>query len=208
MKFLITAGPTREKIDPVRFLTNHSSGKMGYALAEAALKAGHEVVLISGVVNIPAIENVKMVYIESASDMYKAVLKEYEKADVIIMSAAVADFTPAKYYQNKLKKNGRDNLILELKRTVDVLAYLGENRQENQKLIGFAAESENVIENAKIKLKKKNLDWIVANNIGISGLGFQSDNNAVTMISRNGRMVELSPQSKNKLGEKIIKTLL
>ena len=202
MKFLITAGPTREKIDPVRFLTNHSSGKMGYALAEAALKAGHEVVLISGVVNIPAIENVKMIYIESASDMYKAVLKEYEKADVIIMSAAVADFTPTKYYQNKLKKNGRDNLILELKRTVDVLAYLGEHRQKNQKLIGFAAESENVIENAKIKLKKKNLDWIVANNIGISGLGFQSDNNAVTMISRSGRMVELSPQSKNRAWRK------
>ena len=208
MKFLITAGPTREKIDPVRYLTNHSSGKMGYALAEAAYKVGHEVVLISGAVTLPAVENVKMVYIESASDMYKEVLKEYEKVDVIIMSAAVADFTPAKYYQHKLKKNGRDDLVLELERTVDILAYLGEHRQKNQKLIGFAAESENIIENAQIKLKKKNLDWVIANNIGVSGLGFQSDNNAVTMISRSGRMVELSPQSKRELGEKILHTVM
>jgi phosphopantothenoylcysteine decarboxylase / phosphopantothenate---cysteine ligase len=136
--------------------------------------------------------------------MFKAILNEHKKADVIIMSAAVADFTPSEYYQHKLKKNGKDNLILELKRTVDILAYLGEHRQKNQKLIGFAAESENVIENAKTKLKKKKLDWIIANNIGISGLGFQSDHNSVTMISRNGRVIELSPQSKRELGEKII----
>ena len=204
MKFLITAGPTRERIDPVRFLTNHSSGKMGYALADAAFKAGHEVVLISGVVTIPVVENVKMVYIESASEMFEAVLEEYEKVDVIIMSAAVSDFTPTEYYQHKLKKNDKDNLILKFKRTVDILAYLGKHRHKNQKLIGFAAESENVIGNAKIKLQKKNLDWVIANNIGISGLGFQSDNNAVTMISRNGCIVELSPQSKSELGKKII----
>jgi phosphopantothenoylcysteine decarboxylase / phosphopantothenate---cysteine ligase len=207
MKFLITAGPTREKIDPIRFLTNRSSGKMGYALAEAALKAGHEVVLISGVVNIPAIENVKTIYVESASEMFEAVLKKYEKVDVVIMSAAIADFTPTKYYQHKLKKNGKSRLVLKLERTVDILAYLGEHRQKNQKLIGFAAESENVIENAKIKLKKKNLDWIIANNIGISGLGFQSDNNAVTMIARDGHTIELSPQSKKELGEKIIQII-
>ena len=205
MNFLITAGPTREKIDPVRFLTNLSSGKMGYALADAAFKAGHDVVLISGVVTIPAVKNVKMIYVESAADMFKAVLKEYKKADIIIMSAAVADFTPIDYYPHKLKKNGKNNLILELERTVDILAYLGEHRYKAQKLIGFAAESENVIENAKIKLKKKNLDWIIANNIGISGLGFQVDNNAVTMISRNGHTVELSPQSKSELGKKIVR---
>jgi phosphopantothenoylcysteine decarboxylase / phosphopantothenate---cysteine ligase len=205
MNFLITAGPTREKIDPVRFLTNLSSGKMGYALADAAFKAGHDVVLISGVVTIPAVKNVKMIYVESAADMFKAVLKEYKKADIIIMSAAVADFTPIDYYPHKLKKNGKNNLILELERTVDILAYLGEHRYKAQKLIGFAAESENVIENAKIKLKKKNLDWIIANNIGISGLGFQVDNNAVTMISRNGHTVELSPQSKRELGKKIVR---
>ena len=205
MNFLITAGPTREKIDPVRFLTNLSSGKMGYAVADAAFKAGHDVVLISGVVTIPAVKNVKMIYVESAADMFKAVLKEYKKADIIIMSAAVADFTPIDYYPHKLKKDGKKNLILELERTVDILAYLGEHRYKAQKLIGFAAESENVIENAKIKLKKKNLDWIIANNIGISGLGFQVDNNAVTMISRNGHTVELPPQSKSELGKKIVR---
>ncbi len=208
MKFLITAGPTRENIDPVRFLTNRSSGKMGYALADAAFKAEHEVVIISGVVTIPAVENVTMIYVESAAEMFEAVLKEYKKADVIIMSAAVADFTPTEYYKHKLKKSGKDNLLLNLKRTVDILSYLGEHRQKNQKLVGFAAESENVIENAKIKLKKKNLDWVIANNIGISGLGFQSDNNAVTMISRDGRTIELSPQSKRELAKKIIQIVI
>ena len=208
MKFLITAGPTREDIDPVRFLTNRSSGKMGYALADAAFKAEHEVVIISGVVTIPAVENVTMIYVESAAEMFEAVLKEYKKADVIIMSAAVADFTTTEYYKHKLKKSGKDNLLLNLKRTVDILSYLGEHRQKNQKLVGFAAESENVIENAKIKLKKKNLDWVIANNIGISGLGFQSDNNAVTMISRDGRTIELSPQSKRELAKKIIQIVI
>ena len=124
------------------------------------------------------------------------------------MSAAVADFTPTEYYKHKLKKSGKDNLLLNLKRTVDILSYLGEHRQKNQKLVGFAAESENVIENAKIKLKKKNLDWVIANNIGISGLGFQSDNNAVTMISRDGRTIELSPQSKRELAKKIIQIVI
>jgi len=207
MNFLITAGPTIENIDPVRFLTNRSSGKMGYALADAAAKAGHEVLLVSGAVSIPAVENVKMVYIESASEMYNAVLREYQKADVVIMSAAVADFTPIKYYSQKLKKNDENYLVLELKRTVDILAYLGERCSKKQKLIGFAAESENVIENARIKLKKKNLDWVIANNIATPGLGFQSDCNAVTMISRDGQIIELQPQPKSELGKKIIKIL-
>ncbi len=207
MKFLITAGPTRESIDPVRFFTNRSSGKMGYALADAAFKSGHEVILISGVVTIPKVNNVKMIYVESAAEMFEAVLNEYEKADIVIMSAAVADFTPTEYYQHKLKKSGKDNLVLELKRTVDILAYLGKHRQKKQKLVGFAAESERVIEYAKMKLKKKNLDWIIANNIGISGLGFQSDNNAVTMISSKGRNIDLLPQSKIELAEKIIQIL-
>ena len=207
MKILITAGPTREKIDPVRFLTNFSSGKMGYALAEAAKKTGHEVTLISGPVSIPALKNVTMIHIESAAEMYKAVLREYKTSDVIIMSAAVADFTPIKYYEHKLKKDGRDNLSLELKRTVDILAYLGKHRKKNQLLVGFAAESKNLIENAKAKLKKKNLDWIIANDISIPGQGLQSDNNSVTMISSNGQIVNFPRQSKTKLAKNIIQIL-
>ena len=208
MKFLITAGPTRENIDPVRFLTNRSSGKMGYAIANAAIDEGHEVVLVSGIVSLLPLEKAKMIFVESADDMFQAVSIEYKKADIIIMSAAVADFTPVKYYPHKFKKSGRDNLILKLKRTVDILAFLGQNKREKQLLAGFAAESENIIENAREKLKRKNLDWIIANNICSSGLGFQSDNNAITMISKKGKVIDYKPQAKVDLGKKIIQVLI
>ncbi len=208
MKFLITAGPTRESIDPVRFLTNRSSGKMGYAIANAAIEQGHKVVLISGIVSLPPLENARMLFIESAEDMYQAVSAEYKSADIVIMSAAVADFTPVKYYSHKFKKSGHDNLILELKKTVDILGFLGQNKKDGQLLVGFAAESENIIANAREKLKRKNLDWIIANNISTTGLGFQSDNNAITMISRKGQTLEYRPQAKMDLGRKIIQVLL
>ena len=208
MKFLISAGPTREKIDPVRFLTNFSSGKMGYALAEAAIDAGHEVVLISGPVSISAVNKAKMLYVESAAEMYEKVKSEYKSADVIIMTAAVADFTPVDYYDNKLKKEGRDNLTIEFKRTVDILAYLGKKRSENQILIGFAAESQNLILNAKLKLNKKKTDWIIANHIGISGIGFQSNDNAVTMIAEDGTTIDFGIQTKKELSQNIIKVIL
>jgi len=208
MKFLISAGPTREKIDPVRFLTNFSSGKMGYALAEAAIDAGHEVVLISGPVSISAVNKAKMLYVESAAEMFEKVKSEYKSADVIIMTAAVADFTPVDYYDNKLKKEGRDNLTIEFKRTVDILAYLGKKRSENQILIGFAAESQNLILNAKLKLNKKKTDWIIANHIGISGIGFQSNDNAVTMIAEDGTTIDFGIQTKKELSQNIIKVIL
>jgi len=208
MKFLISAGPTREKIDPVRFLTNFSSGKMGYALAEAAIDAGHEVVLISGPVSISPIDKAQMLYVESAEEMFEKVKSEYKDADIIIMTAAVADFTPVDYYENKLKKEGRDNLTVEFKRTVDILAYLGKKRSENQILIGFAAESQNLILNAKLKLNKKKTDWIIANHIGISGIGFQSNDNAVTMIAKNGTSIDFGIQTKKELAQKIIKVIL
>ncbi len=201
-KFLITAGPTRESLDPVRFITNHSSGKMGYALAEEAIKLGAEVTLVSGPVNIAAPAKANLVQVESAAQMYDAVWPYYDTADVVIGTAAVADYKPKVYHQNKMKKQPGDNVI-ELERTKDILQELG-SKKTHQLIIGFAAETTTVEEYAREKLVKKNADMIVANNVTTEGAGFGTDTNIVTMFKRDGSAIELPRLSKAETAQKIL----
>jgi len=205
-KILVTAGPTQEALDPVRYLTNHSTGKMGYAIAKIAAFRGAEVSLISGPVNIQVPNHVKIINIISAKDMFEAVKKEYLNYDIIIKSAAVADYRPKKYNENKLKKKDNE-LNIELEKTDDILKYLGENKKEGQILIGFSMETNNVIENSKEKLKKKNLDMIVANNLKDKGAGFGTDTNLVTLITKNENK-QLPLMSKEKVGDEIFNEIL
>lgn len=206
MKILITAGPTREKLDAVRFLSNRSSGKMGYALAEAAVKAGHEVFLVSGPVTLPPASGVEFVQVESAEEMAIEVRKLVKFADLIIMAAAVADYRPKKVIDGKLKKNEGD-LVLALERTEDILCSLGKEKS-HYCLVGFAAETDNLIENAQKKICQKNLDWIIANDVSKTDRGFGSENNAVTMISNLGEKVVFPLQGKRILAEKILSEIL
>ncbi|WP_090758071.1 bifunctional phosphopantothenoylcysteine decarboxylase/phosphopantothenate--cysteine ligase CoaBC [Bacillus sp. OK048] len=199
---LITAGPTREKIDPVRFITNHSSGKMGYALAEAARNAGARVILVSGPVHLTPPTGVEVVKIESAEEMYREVMNHYDSADIIIKTAAVADYRPKVSFNHKMKKQPGDKVI-ELERTKDILFELG-SLKKDQILVGFAAETENVEEYASKKLQTKNADMIVANNIKSDGAGFGMDTNIVTLIKRDGSKIELPLMSKKEVAEKII----
>ncbi|TCN25671.1 phosphopantothenoylcysteine decarboxylase/phosphopantothenate--cysteine ligase [Mesobacillus foraminis] len=188
-KVIITAGPTREKIDPVRYLTNHSTGKMGYAIAEAARQMGANVVLITGPVALAPPQGVQTVAVESAEDMYRAVLDRYDEADIVIKTAAVADYKPKTVYDHKLKKQ-IGGQTLELERTKDILLELGKQKK-NQLLVGFAAETENVEEYARRKLQKKNADMIVANNVKLEGAGFGTDTNIVTIFKQDGSAVKL-----------------
>lgn len=204
MNVLITAGPTRERIDPVRFLSNRSTGKMGYALARAAIDAGNEVVLITGPTTLTPPETTTVVRVESATEMAAAVKDRAQRADVIIMAAAVADYAPAVIEPQKLKKTDGD-LILRLKRTEDILAWLGEHKRDDQILVGFAAETENLIANAEKKLRNKNLDWIVANDVSASEGGFASDANAATLLGRNGEKIVFPLMSKRELAERIFR---
>ncbi|MDN3014808.1 bifunctional phosphopantothenoylcysteine decarboxylase/phosphopantothenate--cysteine ligase CoaBC [Paenibacillus sp. BSR1-1] len=199
---IVTAGPTREKIDPVRFISNHSSGKMGYALAEEAKKQGAEVILVSGPVQIPAPHGINVVRVESAEEMYDAVLSFYERADVVIKTAAVADYRPKNAFDYKVKKKPGDSNI-ELERTKDILLELGQ-RKKHQLLIGFAAETDNVEEYARKKLAAKNADMIVANNVKKEGAGFGTDTNIVTLFKRDGSVSALPMMSKTAVAEKII----
>lgn len=207
MKILITAGPTRENIDPVRFITNRSTGKMGYALAEAAYEADHEVTLVSGPVNLTAPEGVQLVSVESASDMAEAAHKASMDADIIIMSAAVADYRPKEISSSKIKKSDA-NLFIELERTEDIAASLGKNKKPGQILVGFAAETNDLIANAEDKIRKKNLDWIIANEVGKPDRGFASDKNAVTIISRDCSKIEIPLSSKKEIAKRIIEIIL
>ncbi len=199
---LITAGPTREKIDPVRFITNHSSGKMGYAIAEAAKNAGARVILVSGPVHLTPPSGVEFIEIESADEMYRAVMNNYDNADIIIKTAAVADYRPKVSFDHKMKKQPGDQVI-ELERTKDILFELG-TLKKKQILVGFAAETENVDEYARKKLQTKNADMIVANNVKSPGAGFGMDTNIVTLIKRDGSKIELPLMSKKEVAEKII----
>ncbi|MDR7236232.1 bifunctional phosphopantothenoylcysteine decarboxylase/phosphopantothenate--cysteine ligase CoaBC [Neobacillus drentensis] len=199
---VVTAGPTREKIDPVRFISNHSTGKMGYALAEEAKKQGAHVVLVSGPVELPAPAGLDVVKVESAEEMYNAVLKYYDSADVVIKTAAVADYRPKITYDHKVKKQAGDSSI-ELERTKDILLELGK-RKRNQVLVGFAAETENVEEYAKKKLTAKNADMIVANNVKAEGAGFGTDTNIVTLFKRSGSVLDLPLMSKSEVAKRII----
>ena len=183
-KILITAGPTQEKIDPVRYITNHSSGKMGYALAKRAAMRGAEVTLVSGQVSIAPPPFVNFVSITSAKDMFDAVTSVSDKQDIIIKAAAVADYRPAVVSDEKMKKKDGD-LSIALERTDDILKYLGEHKREGQFLCGFSMETQNMIENSRDKLKKKNLDMICANNLKVEGAGFKTDTNVLTLITKN-----------------------
>ncbi|MBQ9990688.1 MAG: bifunctional phosphopantothenoylcysteine decarboxylase/phosphopantothenate--cysteine ligase CoaBC [Lachnospiraceae bacterium] len=205
-KILITAGPTREAIDPVRYITNHSSGKMGYALAERASMRGAEVTLVTGQTSLTPPPFVKVVKITSAREMFDAVTAVSHEQDMIIKAAAVADYRPAQVSDHKMKKKD-GQLVLELSRTQDILQYLGEHKREGQLLCGFAMETENLISNARAKLEKKNLDMIAANNLKVEGAGFQTDTNVLTLITRNEE-VSLDKMSKEDASEIILNKLL
>jgi len=183
-KILVSAGPTQEAIDPVRYITNHSSGKMGYAIAKSAIMRGAEVTLVSGPVNIKPFTGIDVIDVVSADDMYQAVTSKANEADIIIMCSAVADYTPAAYSDQKVKKHDGD-ISIPLKRTRDILKQLGEQKREGQILVGFSMETENLIENSREKLIKKNADVICANSIATGKTGFAVDTNKVTMIFRN-----------------------
>ena len=199
---LVTAGPTRESIDPVRFISNHSTGKMGYAIARSASLRGARVILVSGPVSIEPPLFAELVPVVSAEDMYNAVMKYRDEADIIIKSAAVADYTPVTASSEKIKKQSGD-MCIELRRTRDILKELGQSRRENQFICGFAMETENLIENAVKKLESKNVDMIVANSLKTEGAGFGTDTNVVTLIKKDGK-TELPIMSKTDVAMKIL----
>lgn len=201
-KVLVTSGGTKEKLDPVRFITNNSSGKMGFSIARAAYLRGAEVTLVYGNVSVPLPLGPKAVKIESAADMAEAVKSVCNEQDIIIKAAAVADYTPETVSSEKVKKKD-DDLSLPLKRTEDILGYLGKNRREGQFLCGFSMETENMLENSKAKLAKKNVDMIVANNVKVSGAGFGTDTNVVTLITKDS-IEELPIMTKEEVANKIL----
>lgn len=205
-KVLVTAGATRESIDPVRFITNHSTGKMGCAIASVASKRGADVTLVAAHMDVKAPRFVKVVPVVSALDMFEAVKTEAQEADIVIKAAAVADYTPATVAENKVKKSD-DDMSIALVRTTDILKYLGENKKPGQFLCGFSMETENMLENSKKKLEKKNLDMIVANNLKVAGAGFGTDTNIVTLITKEG-VEELDIMSKEKVAEAILSRIM
>ena len=201
-KVLVTAGPTREALDPVRFISNHSTGKMGYAIARCAMERGADVTLVTGPVQIAPPLFVKVVPVVSAQDMFEAVRDIHADMDFIIKSAAVADYTPLTTADQKLKKQDAD-MSIPLKRTVDILQYLGDHRKEGQVICGFAMETQDLIENARKKLDKKHVDMIAANNLKVQGAGFGTDTNVVTLIRKDG-MRELPILSKDEVAKEIL----
>lgn len=204
MRILITAGPTQEPIDPVRYLSNRSSGKMGYALADAAIAAGHEVILISGPVALAPPRGLKkFVAVKTADEMYDAVHAHTSRIDLAILCAAVADFKMRSIRARKIKKRGRAKLTLKLVATRDILASLA-NRKNNFAVVGFAAETNDVIKNARKKLREKNCDAIVSNDVSRINTGFASDHNAATVLFRGGRAVKISRARKSIVAKKLI----
>ncbi|EOP51889.1 phosphopantothenoylcysteine decarboxylase/phosphopantothenate-cysteine ligase [Bacillus cereus VDM053] len=204
-RILITAGPTREKIDPVRFMTNFSSGKMGYAIAEVAASLGADVILVSGPTALNPPLHVTTIQVESAQNMLEAVLQHYQNVDVVIKTAAVADYRPKYVHDNKMKKQNGD-AVIELERTVDILRTLGE-KKERQLLIGFAAETTNIEEYATRKLREKNANMIVANDVKAQGAGFGTDTNIVTMYRKDGEIIELPLLTKKEVAREILKQI-
>ena len=201
-RVLVTAGPTQEALDPVRYLTNHSTGKMGYALARMAMLRGAQVVLVTGPAAVAPPPFAEVVPVVSAQDMFEAVSARQDWADFIFKAAAVADYTPAQYAGDKLKKKDGD-LSIPLNRTRDILKYLGEHRRAGQVLCGFSMETQNMVENSRAKLEKKNLDMICANNLKVAGAGFGTDTNVMTVITREG-MEELPLMSKEEAAGRIL----
>ena len=206
MHVLVTAGPTMEAIDPVRFISNHSTGKMGYAIARICRQRGAEVTLVTGRTNLPRPAGIDIVDIKSAQDMFEAVTSRSKEQDLIIKAAAVADYRPAVVAEEKVKKADGD-MSIALERTPDILAYLGEHKQPGQVLCGFAMETENMVEHALGKLKKKNLDLIVANNVKVEGAGFGTDTNVVTLIT-DEEIRELALMKKEEVAQQLVDELL
>lgn len=204
-KIIVTAGPTQEKLDPVRFITNHSTGKMGFAVAQAAANRGADVILITGPVSLKTPAGVKRINIKSAKEMFEAVKADYDNCDIVIKAAAVADYRPQNISNHKIKKADGDNTLL-LERTDDILKYLGEHKK-NQFLCGFCMETQNLLENAKSKLERKNLDMIVANNLNVSGAGFGTDTNVVTVITK-GSSKELPQLSKYEVANILLDNII
>ena len=208
IKVIVTAGPTVEAIDPVRFISNHSTGKMGYAIANMAARRGALVTLVSGPVTstVKALPEVKMVNVVSAADMFEAVKEKLNDSDIIIKAAAVADYTPETVADNKIKKSD-DDLSIKLKRTEDILKYIGEHKRENQFVCGFSMETENLEENSRAKLLKKNVDMIAANNLKEEGAGFGVDTNVMTLITKNDTK-KLPLMSKEAVADEILNEIL
>lgn len=205
-KVLVTAGPTQESIDPVRYITNHSSGKMGYAMAKAAMLRGADVTLVSGQTALKPPMFVTYVQITTAQEMFEEVTGRSSEQDIIIKAAAVADYRPKTVYDNKVKKQD-GQMAIELERTNDILAYLGEHKRENQFLCGFSMETENMIGNSRAKLQKKNLDMIAANNVKVEGAGFRGDTNVMTLITQD-QEIALPLMSKEEVANQILDTIL
>ena len=205
-KILVTAGPTQEAIDPVRYITNHSSGKMGYALAKIAAMRGADVTLISGPTALTPPLGVKTVPIRSAKEMFDAVTAVSDQQDIVIKAAAVADYRPAQVAENKLKKKDSE-MSIALERTDDILAYLGSRKKTGQFLCGFSMETENMLENSRAKLKKKNLDMIAANNVKMAGAGFQGDTNILTLITPTEE-IQLEMMSKEAAAGQILDCII
>jgi phosphopantothenoylcysteine synthetase/decarboxylase len=207
MHFLITAGPTREPLDPVRYLTNRSSGKMGYAIAEAAREAGHTVTLISGPVNLPSPEGIERIMVETAREMFLAVQSRILEAEVAVFSAAVADYRPVMQAAQKIKKSA-DTRTIELEPTEDILGSARSVFGFTGCLVGFAAETEKVVEYAQAKLARKDCDFVIANDVSQAGIGFDSTENAVTLCYKDGRTLILPQQSKSALARVLLQCIL
>lgn len=205
-KILVTAGATREAIDPVRFVTNHSTGKMGYAIAKAAMLRGAEVTLVSAHADIEVPPFVNVINVVSAADMFETVADNYKKNDIIIKAAAVADYTPSATASEKIKKSD-GVMTLEFARTRDILKWLGENKNDGQVVCGFSMETQNVLENSTAKLKKKNVDMIAANSLREAGAGFGTDTNHLTLISKGGA-IDIPMMSKEKAADILLDKLL
>lgn len=205
-RVIITAGPTQESIDPVRYITNHSTGKMGYELARAAMLRGAEVTLVSGVTTLEKPYFVDYVQVKSAQDMYEAMTARFLDNDIIIKAAAVADYKPKNVADDKMKKKDGE-MSIELDRTHDILKYMGEHRREGQFYCGFSMETQNMLENSRIKLEKKNIDMIVANNLKVAGSGFGTDTNVVTMISKQEE-IQLELLTKEMVAHHILDEIL
>lgn len=205
-KVLVTAGPTQEAIDPVRYITNHSTGKMGYAIAKVSMRRGADVTLVTGPTEIKKPEFVKIVQVTTAAEMFEAVKEHAEGQDIIIKAAAVADYRPKHVSSEKVKKQDAE-LELLMERTDDILKYLGENKKEGQFLCGFSMETENMLENSRKKLEKKHLDMIAANNVKVEGAGFAGDTNVVTLITKDEE-ISLGRMTKEETAEKILDRIL
>ena len=206
LKVLVTAGPTQEALDPVRYLTNHSSGKMGYAIAKAAARRGAQVTLVTGPTALERPRFVETVEIVSAEDMFREVTAQAPEQDIIIKAAAVADYRPAEVAAEKVKKKDGE-MAIRLERTDDILAWLGEHRREGQFLCGFSMETQNMLENSRVKLDKKNIDLVIANNLKVAGSGFGTDTNVVTMISKQEE-IQLELLTKEEVAHKILDEIL